>query len=237
MTRLFITGTDTDSGKTIVTGYLYKEFLKQNQSCITHKWCQCGNLDQSDIDTHDLIANIKNENVLKNLRLPYQFKNPVSPHLANTDKEISRSKLTEAYETLSRDYDNILIEGAGGLMVPLSRSLTILDILSSEKIPTVLVVNNIVGCINHSLLSLKALKSEGVPVLGFIMNNTSTQTHPLAQKDNAQTISELSKTPCLGEIPYITEIGSEKSPELDLVLNTIVDSIINHKDFHELVHS
>ena len=171
------------------------------------------------------------------MRLPYQFDNPVSPHLANTGHEISISKLNEAYAKLSKDYQYILIEGAGGLMVPLTRHITILDILSQEKIPTVLVVNNIVGCINHSLLSLKALKDEGIPILGFIMNNTSTQTHPLAQKDNAKAISDLSNIPCLGEIPYITEHESDSSKELNSILNTIVKHIINHKESHELVRT
>lgn len=199
---LFITGTDTDVGKTFVTTLLNRGFQELGINVITQKWVQCGNTDHTDIDTHDAFALHKPKPSLMPLRLPYLFEDPVSPHLANTEDPIDPNKLLETTTQLNTHHDLVLIEGAGGIRVPLSKNLNTTDLLEQGHIPCLLVVANKVGCINHSLLTIEALKLRQIPLLGFIISNPFPNTNPKAAKDNPIIIRELGKTPLLGEIPY-----------------------------------
>ena len=218
--HIFITGTDTDIGKTVVTGLLQRGFKLLKENVITQKWCQCGHTELTDIQIHDKISDISHNDSVNNLRLPYLFKDPVSPHLADTQNELSLDKISTCITKLKKQYDILLTEGAGGLMVPLTKNITIVDILEEKKIPCILTIANKVGCINHSLLSIEAIKKRKIPLLGFIMNNTNKTTPSPALNDNPKIIQELSKVPLLGSIPYNTSIMKNNSNDLDpLVLD------------------
>ena len=195
-----ITGTDTGIGKTIATGLLAKE-LASHGSVITQKWVQSGDLDSPDIKTHDqLSGHMHNPKLLSN-RQVYSFNNPVSPHLAAklANETINPTKLIQASQRLAEQFDTVLVETSGGIMVPLTEHETTGDVVSQMKIPTIVVVPNKLGTINHTLLTMNYLKQHQIPMLGFIMNQFD-QSESQLQVDNPSIIHKLSDVPKLGTI-------------------------------------
>ena len=92
---------------------------------------------------------------------------------------------------LERTHDCLLIEGSGGIMVPLSDTLTFLDIIKTEKIPSIVVIANKLGCINHALLTIQTLLQNNIQILGLVFNTpqlATTKTARIIQKDNRDTI-------------------------------------------------
>lgn len=171
---LFITGIGTDVGKSFATGWLAKEIISKGETCITQKLIQTGNTDKSeDIEVHRKIMNTgyfpEDKN---NTTAPEIFSYPCSPDLASRiDKRaINFAKIDKATRILSSRYDHVLIEGAGGLMVPLKGRFLTADYIASRKLHCVLVISGILGSINHSLLTLNAIKDYEIPLYAVIYN-------------------------------------------------------------------
>lgn len=169
----FVSGIDTNIGKSYATGYIASLWSKQGLSCITQKFIQTGNVEISeDIELH---RKIMGKPILPidrtKLTMPEIFTYPCSPHLAaEIDKrEIDFEKIESATHELSNLYDRVLIEGAGGLMVPLTRDMLTIDYIHSHKLPLILVTSGRLGSINHTLLSLEAIRLRGIrlAVLAF----------------------------------------------------------------------
>lgn len=181
MSVLFISGIDTDIGKTYATGLLAKALLNQGVNVITQKLVQTGvavNDDgkmsiADDIITHRQLMNIPLQTCdIDHSSCPYRYPKPASPHLsaALAGDTLDPSVITDATQTLQTDYDVILLEGAGGLLVPMTTSLLTLDYIASKGYPVVLVTSGRLGSINHTLLSLEAIKSRGLEVHSVIYN-------------------------------------------------------------------
>ncbi len=174
MSKIFIAGIDTDIGKTYATGLLAKCFLLNNKSVITIKLAQTGCVGISeDIIKHREIMNIPLSDYDKNgITCPYVFKFPASPHLSAEieNKNIDTDKISNSINTLNNYFDNIIIEGVGGLLVPLNNKQTSLDFIKKEKLPVILVSSPKLGSINHTLLSIEALKTRNINLLGIIYN-------------------------------------------------------------------
>ena len=134
---------------------------------------------------------------------PWRFKPPISPHIAaaQVGQLISAKAITDfCYDTAFAPFDYLLIEGAGGLMVPLNNKETWLDVLSMSNIPVILVVGMRLGCLNHALLTELALKVHQTKCVGWIANCIDNQM--LALSENIKTLSEKIKWPLLATIPY-----------------------------------
>ena len=172
--KLFITGIDTDAGKSFATGWLAKLIMAQGKSVITQKFVQTGNLEFSeDIEVHRKIMGIPLTTVDKiGITAPVIFTYPASPDLAARidGKELDLSLIEEASETLSKTYEHLLIEGAGGIMVPLKGEYLTIDYIHDHRLPVVLVTNGRLGSINHTLLSLKAIADEGIELFAVLYN-------------------------------------------------------------------
>ena len=223
---VFITGTHTGIGKTVLTGLIARELSRQNHSVVTQKWVQTGCEGFSeDLDTHFKIMG-KNPEDMKpyySAMNPYRFSLPASPHLAAEQEgiAINPAKLTTATQALQRHFDHVLIEGAGGVMVPLTRDLTLLDLVGQIKIPTLIVVKNELGCINHALLTVTALAERQIPILGIIMNSPDSEIASIILEDNPKAIATLSGVPILAELPHM-EDPATTSPDLSNVLSVLV---------------
>ena len=115
---------------------------------------------------------------------PYTFNLAASPHLASQEekKEIKVSEIINAYQKITSYAERILIEGAGGLMTPFSDTITCLDLIKKLNLPVILVVANKLGCINHALLSIQALKNKQIPLLGLIFTHPYPSTTSVEQK-------------------------------------------------------
>lgn len=170
----FISGIDTNIGKTYATAILAKSYQQKGINVITQKMIQTGCRDVSeDIEVHRsfMSSNFTQEDQ-KGLTCPYIFTYPASPHLAaKIDKRtIDCEKIHSATEILSNRYDIVLLEGAGGLMVPITNDLTTIDYIEKYRYPVILVTSGRLGSINHTLLSLQACQTRNIEVEMVIYN-------------------------------------------------------------------
>ena len=203
MSVLFVSGIDTDIGKTYATGMIAKALMQQGIKVITQKLVQTGvaiNPDNGDMNIADDIIIHRQ---LMNLPLqpcdldfttcPYRYEKPASPHLsAALAKDILNPNLiTDATKALQADYEVVLLEGAGGLMVPITEQLLTLDYIADKGYPVILVTSGRLGSINHTLLSLQAIKARGLSVHSVIYNHIHDDSDNTDAEIAASTIEFL----------------------------------------------
>jgi dethiobiotin synthetase len=181
----FITGIDTDAGKSIVTGTMARYLKSKSVNVITQKLIQTGCVGMSeDILTHRQLMGIElvNED-LEELTCPYVLSFPASPHLAaRLDAvTIDPQLLNAATDELANRYHTVLIEGAGGLMVPLNEKLNLIDYLADRQYPIILVTSAKIGSINHTLLTLEVCKLKGLNVVGLVFNHFGAPNRVVAE--------------------------------------------------------
>ena len=170
----FISGIDTSVGKTAATGAIAKALAQAGKRVITQKMIQTGCEQVSeDIGEHRRIQGIPfTEEDREGWTCPYIFSYPCSPHMAaaKDGRTIDLQVITQATERLRERYEYVLLEGAGGLMVPNDfQSLTI-DYIRDQDYPLILVTSGKLGSINHTLLSLFAAEQYGIPVKAIVYN-------------------------------------------------------------------
>lgn len=199
---MFITGTGTGVGKTLVTGLLAKLFLSQGQRVITQKWVQTGAVFPEDITTHDRLMN--RQGPVDVARCPYIFPTPASPHLAAAlaDCSIQKEVILDYFYALKKQYDTVLVEGAGGVLVPYSQEAYLIDIAAQLHLPIVLVASTALGSINQTLLSIEAIRSRKLNLMGVFFTASSPDILPEIQQDTPQIIRKLSGEKILGILPY-----------------------------------
>lgn len=162
----FVTGIDTDAGKSYATGFLARQWNDAGVRTITQKLIQTGNIGYSeDIDLHRRIMGISHtEEDQAGYTMPEIFSYPASPHLASRldNRPIDFDKIARASEILSQRYDRVLLEGAGGLMVPLTEEYLTIDYIEEMRYPVIFVTSAKLGSINHTLLSLEAIRNRKI---------------------------------------------------------------------------
>lgn len=182
MSVLFVSGIDTDIGKTYATGLLAKSLMQQGVNVITQKLVQTGISKQADGEL-GIADDILSHRQLMHMPLqpcdldfttcPYRYEKPASPHLsaALANRPLNVNVITDATKALQVDYEMVLLEGAGGLLVPINEQLLTLDYIAERGYPIVLVTSGRLGSINHTLLSLEAIKSRGLMIHSVIYNH------------------------------------------------------------------
>ena len=191
MKKIFVTGIGTDVGKTIVAAVL-TEALDADY----WKPIQAGDLLNSDtLKVKELISN----STTKFFPETYRLTQPMSPHAAADIDGVTID--LEAFQ-LPNTTNNLIVEGAGGLMVPLNGEELIIDLIKQLNLETILVVSNYLGSINHTLLSLQVLKQKSINVIGIIFNG---ETNFKSEK----YILKYSGIPCLGRIKKHQKISKE----------------------------
>jgi dethiobiotin synthase len=171
---LFVTGIGTDVGKSYATGWLARELRENGVDCITQKMIQTGNVGMSeDILVHRKITGtgLLPED-LDHTTAPVIFTYPASPHLAARidGATIDFDKIDAATEKLEEKHSTVLIEGAGGLMVPLEEEYLTADYIRDRRLPALVVIGGQLGSINLVLLTLNAIKDYGIDLFGVIYN-------------------------------------------------------------------
>lgn len=171
---IFVSGIDTDAGKTYATAWLAKRYMEQGFSVATMKFIQTGNNGFSeDILAHRRIMGISPLPEDHDLTTsPVIFTYPASAQLAARidGRDIDVASIDRSVETLSGRYDIVLVEGAGGLMVPIADDFFTVDYVASRNLPIIIVTNGILGSINHTVLSLEAIRSRGISLHSVIYN-------------------------------------------------------------------
>ncbi|MCH5220740.1 MAG: ATP-dependent dethiobiotin synthetase BioD [Muribaculaceae bacterium] len=171
---IFISGIDTDAGKTYATAFYAQKLIDQGLSVITQKFIQTGCTDSSeDIEAHRrLLGTGLLPEDTERLTAPIILTYPASAQLAARIDgcDIDLQKIEAASDELLKRYDIVLIEGAGGLMVPITDSYFAIDYLVEHQLPIVLTTNGRLGSINHTILSLEAIKARGLNLEAVIYN-------------------------------------------------------------------
>ncbi len=217
----FITGTDTDVGKTYVATALLAAANKQGLSTAALKPVAAG--------CEDSGQGLRNDDALAlqaeaSLELAYEQINPVAlapaiaPHIAaqQAGKNITVSRLAGFCRGVTmKRADLTLVEGAGGWRVPLNPRETLADLARELRLPVVLVVAMRLGCINHALLTAEAIERDGLTLAGWVANSCAEPM--VCEDENLQSLERLLRAPCLGRLPYDTEATpAEAAAGLDL---------------------
>lgn len=192
MPTFCICGIDTGIGKSVAVGLMARDLLYKGKGVITQKIVQTGCTERSqDILTHRKLMEVGWLDVdEKKLTCPYCFSFPGSPHLAAglEGKAIDPAVITAAGKRLQELYEWVLLEGAGGLLVPLTEDLTILDYLAARKIPIILVTSSRLGSINHTLMSLEVIRNRKLELAGIVYN-TFEKSPPEIVQDSCRVFS------------------------------------------------
>lgn len=172
---IFISGIDTDAGKTYATAFLASRFMDEGCSVVTQKFIQTGCKGSSeDIEAHRSLCGIAPlPEDLDGTTAPIIFTYPASAQLAARldGREIDLTLVDNATERLLERYDTVLIEGAGGLMVPVDDDTFTIDYVASRRLPLILVTNARLGSINHTVLSLEAVRARGIKLRAVVFNH------------------------------------------------------------------
>lgn len=208
-TGLFITGTDTGVGKTIISGALARTLLNREINVGVMKpvetGCARGPKGLIPRDSEYLIKAARSKDP-KNLITPYTMASPLAPSVAAEREgvEIMEEYICDCYFQLQKKHDFMIVEGAGGLMVPVYHHFLLSDLILLLELPTILVARPGLGTINHTLLSIHYAKSIGLNILGFIINRRSEEIN-VAEERSPIIIENISGVPFLGVKPYIEE--------------------------------
>jgi dethiobiotin synthetase len=202
----FITGTDTGVGKTYVAAGIASALRSRRLDVGVMKPVEtgCRTIEGKPVprDARKLImaAGARDSIALVN---PYCFRKPLAPSIAAEldHAAVNIGSIIKAYRTLSRRHDLMIVEGAGGILVPLTAKHTSLDLAGKIGLPVVIVARPGLGTINHTLLTISALKGIGVKIAGVVINYARDQKAGLAEKTGPAVIEKMSGIPILATIP------------------------------------
>ncbi|EEG10100.1 dethiobiotin synthase [Pseudogulbenkiania ferrooxidans] len=205
MQGYFVTGTDTDIGKTHAAVKLIERWRAEGQRVLAMKpvasGCEVlpdGRWSNSDVER--LVAATGQTDL--ELMNPYRFLPPISPHIAarQAGVDISLEVIGAHYRRLAESADVVLVEGAGGWLAPLTECLFMKDLAQVLRLPVILVVGMRLGCINHALLTVRAIEAAGLPLAGWVANRVVPEQ--AAYAENLATLQAHIAAPLLLEIPY-----------------------------------
>lgn len=211
--RWFVTGTDTEVGKTVASCALLQAANRAGYCTAGYKPVASGSaLTPQGVRNGDALALQRNSALeLEYDEVnPYVFEEPTSPHLVSrsTGIAIERAVMSQGLAALEHKADWVQVEGAGGWFTPLSETYTFADWVREEQLPVILVVGVKLGCINHAMLTAAAVKAAGLRLAGWIANGV---TPPGARhQDYLASLQARIAAPLLGEIPYLSDPFSQE---------------------------
>lgn len=203
----FVTGTDTEVGKTLVSGALIVKLREQQINAIGFKPVVAGTYkDTSGITLNEDLETLRIASNLSHSKLslcPYVLDKPAAPHLvaAQQGLKLEMSMMTAAFQSIQKYADCIVVEGAGGLLVPLNQDEDLGGFAKKIDLPIIFVVGMKLGCLNHALLTYEAIKARNLKIAGWIANALEEEM-PLLQ-GNLQTLRARIDAPFLGLIPSL----------------------------------
>ncbi|MFM4802765.1 dethiobiotin synthase [Aeromonas bivalvium] len=212
MATFFITGTDTDVGKTLVTRALLQGLSAEGLACAGYKPVSAG--------CEPTPEGLRNRDALllqqaASVALPYEWVNPfayappIAPHIAATQagQPIDEAGITAGLRRIEgSSADWVLVEGAGGWHLPLNEHRLLSDWVAQQRLPVVLVVGAKLGCLNHALLTLAAIEQAGLSLAGWVMNRLPCGMS--CYEENLATLRQRLPAPLLGEIPTLSDPDS-----------------------------
>ena len=203
---IFITGTDTGVGKTYIATGIAKALRSTGIDVGVMKPAETGcSVRSGKLLPADAQALVQAAAVRDPLSLvnPYRFRAPVAPSVAAQmeRKTIDPEKILRSFRTLSQRHRFMIVEGAGGIMVPLAGGYLFLDLAEAMGLPVVIVARPGLGTINHTLLTIEALRTRGLMIAGVVINDGQGGRKGLAEATSPAVIQDLSGVPIIGTIP------------------------------------
>lgn len=217
---LFIAGTNTDVGKTLVTAGILRYLRRQGLDVVSMKPVQTGGipaeggLTAPDLDFHLRIAGLDVSEEERTLMSPYVYESACSPHLAGrmVGHYVNLDHCQACGEQLSAAHHGVIIEGAGGLMVPLNEDETQLGLAIQFGAPVLLVAHIGLGTVNHCLLTIESLREAEVPIAGVIFNATAPgEGEDFIGRDNPEAVARFGAVEVLGNVPWLGDLEDEKA--------------------------
>ncbi|HGY3715215.1 TPA: dethiobiotin synthase [Citrobacter gillenii] len=208
----FVTGTDTEVGKTIASCALLQAAGQLGYRTVGYKPVASGSEMTADgLRNSDALALQRNSTLAVDYAAinPYTFAEPTSPHIISADegRPILAPVMSAGLRALEKQADWVLVEGAGGWLIPLSPTLSFADWVQTEQLPVILVVGVKLGCINHALLTAQAIRQAGLALVGWVANDVTPPGKRHAEY--MATLTRALSAPLLGEIPWLSD-----TPEL-----------------------
>jgi dethiobiotin synthetase len=219
----FITGTDTGVGKTIVTGALVKSaqflgFMTVGMKPVETGCTKTAGSGQDREFRNDslipsdgkFLREISGTEASLDLITPVRFENPLAPLPASEIEGIPVDirKITDAFVTLSQKYDVFIIEGVGGILVPITEGYSVIDMARDFGLPVIVVARPGLGTINHTLLTVRYALKEGLSIAGVIINYTQPAEGTIAEQTNPPVLEKICPVPVLGIFPYLNNMDS-----------------------------
>jgi dethiobiotin synthetase len=214
-TSFFVTGTDTEVGKTLVSGALILKLREAGLSATGFKPVVAGTyVDSSgqklneDIETLRIASGLS---LNKHILCPYILDEAIAPHIAAQQSGIALDGtiILNSLTMLNQKFDSVIVEGAGGFLVPLNEHEDLGDVAQAMDLPVILVVGMRLGCINHALLTCEAIQSRQLTIAGWVANTLSEEMPFL--EENLQALKDRIFAPFLGVIPSLP--GPFRKPE------------------------
>ena len=206
---IFIAGTDTGAGKTVVAAALLCALKAIGIDAVYLKPVQTGCLRRSgeliapDLEFVLSVSGFFPSEKERRLMAPYCFRRACSPHFAAEleKRTIRLSKIISSYNALKSRHDFVIVEGAGGVLTPLSWQSSMLDLMQSLALPVILAAKPGLGTINHTLLSLRELRRVNLKITGVIFSHSTGKG--LIEKSNKAAVERLGRVPILTELPFL----------------------------------
>jgi dethiobiotin synthetase len=229
---LFVTATDTGVGKTVIAGAIAHHLARHGVRVAVCKIAATGCVHRREglvsEDAEYLAACADAPHSLETI-CPQCFIDPLAPAVSaeREKRELDWSAIDRALQYMARDSQAIIVEGVGGIMVPMDRQHTVLDVAAWLGLPSIIVARPALGTINHTLLTAAALKGRGLKVKGVVINRYPTDTPGLAEETNPRAIEKYGKLSVLTIVPESAHIGPP--PPLSIV------EAIDRVDWREIV--
>lgn len=194
---LFITGTDTGVGKTYTTALLISALRDSGVDAIGMKPICCG--DRDDAET---LAAVSAHSEPVDAINPFWLRAPAAPCVAAKmeKRHLDTTAIVAAFKALAARHDAVLVEGAGGWLVPIRRNYSMADLAAELGLPVIIVAANRLGALNHTLLTVAAIRQSGLPCAGVILNTLTEADHDVAATTNRAVLEEILPVPLLAEI-------------------------------------
>ena len=206
MKSLFITGTDTDVGKTYIIAGLAVTFRKMGINVGVMKPFAAGKAQKKGYKSKDIVIISKAAQACdpESLVNPQFFPIPASPYTAwkNLKTKPKISTILSSFKKLSKLHDILLVEGMGGIMTPILKDYYITNLIKEMKIPAVIVTRSKIGTVNHTIMTVKMCEKYKIPIKGIIINDFDSNGYKI--KELTRDFKSLTKVPVLGSIPFIT---------------------------------
>lgn len=208
----FVTGTDTEIGKTLVSSALLHALCRQGLRSAGMKPVAAGAEERDGVwrnDDVDRLNAASNVTFPPEVITPYLWREPVAPHIAakRAGVQMFSSQILHAFNRMKSECDAVVVEGVGGFCVPLSDYVDTADVARELNLPVVMVVGMRLGCINHALLTVQAIAAQGLELAGWVANTVDADMPYLTE--NVETLRRRLSAPLLGQVPRLTEANAE----------------------------